>query len=195
MLCSIFFYAQNYNPQAAVEYADTWWNDKNTGGADHWGEPYYYYGTVVHPDGSTTWFGGDCANFVSQCLIAGGLDLTAGTDGFGKGVDKRYCIPGVDNLIDHLLYKKYSLTDSSFPQDENLLFHTLGDPLFVRTPSNSLKHSLICSYIDDKKQFYACHSSNAHRAPRSYYAGMHYSRYFNLSIPAHCFNCKKDAIL
>ena len=65
--------SSNYDPQAAANYADTWWNGRNPA--------YYDYGY------------NDCANFVSQCLIAGGLSL-----GAGPGVDSLGCIPWCDNL-------------------------------------------------------------------------------------------------
>jgi len=57
--------AQTYNPAKAAAYAQRWCNDKNT-------RDYNYY--PLFPNGT----GGDCANFVSQCLIEGGLDLSAG---------------------------------------------------------------------------------------------------------------------
>jgi hypothetical protein len=49
--------AATYNPLKAIQYADKWWNKRNPG--------FLSYGF------------GDCANFVSQCLIAGGLNLKA----------------------------------------------------------------------------------------------------------------------
>ncbi len=54
----------SYNPQAAIDYANFWWNERNSidsGECDR----YRDFDSI----------GGDCANFVSQCLIAGGLDL------------------------------------------------------------------------------------------------------------------------
>jgi len=46
-----------YNPLKAIQYANQWWNKRNP--------KFQSYGV------------GDCANFVSQCLIAGGLNLRA----------------------------------------------------------------------------------------------------------------------
>ena len=60
--------AQLYLRNASVGYARLWYNDRN----NH----YYDYSSS----------GGDCANFVSQCLIAGGISLHRGTDGSGTGV-------------------------------------------------------------------------------------------------------------
>src|ERR1039458_8939334 len=56
---------QVYSMSVATLYANTWWNGQNG--------RYNYYSSE------------DCANFVSQCLIAGGLDLSTGsTDAYGS---------------------------------------------------------------------------------------------------------------
>ncbi|MFA4931338.1 MAG: amidase domain-containing protein [Caldisericia bacterium] len=49
--------AATYNPLKAIQYADQWWNKRNP--------KFQSYGF------------NDCANYVSQCLIAGGLRLRA----------------------------------------------------------------------------------------------------------------------
>ena len=56
---------QTYNAQAAATYATNWWD---TYGGTTWNSARYKY-----------YSGEDCANFVSQCLIAGGLDLEQGS--------------------------------------------------------------------------------------------------------------------
>ena len=49
-----------YNASNAVSYADTYWSNYNPN--------YSNYNSI----------GGDCANFVSQCLVAGGMQMTDG---------------------------------------------------------------------------------------------------------------------
>ncbi len=49
--------AATYTPLKAIQYAEQWWNKRNP--------KFQHYGF------------NDCANFVSQCLIAGGLNLRA----------------------------------------------------------------------------------------------------------------------
>jgi len=192
-LYPVFSNAQTYNSQAAVEYALYWWDGRNTNNwikdpsnfdtIHEWGYPYHNYNR----------YGGDCANFVSQCLIAGGRDLSAGTDGKGNGVDRRLCIPGVFNLQDHLLYKKVPRVGSLYPTDTLYIYHTLGDVLIMRNENSSVRHAVICSYIDGKTPRYAAHSKDVpYSRRRSYGSQMVYSSYFNLTYPAHCFNCKKD---
>ena len=74
LLMLLITYSLNYNAANAVAYAKQWWNGYN---------PAYnnYNGS-----------GGDCANFVSQCLIAGGQSLS------GCSTDGKGCVPGVSNL-------------------------------------------------------------------------------------------------
>jgi hypothetical protein len=54
-----------YNPLKAIQYADQWWNKRNP--------KFQSYGF------------NDCANYVSQCLIAGGLNLRASSSADRSG--------------------------------------------------------------------------------------------------------------
>ncbi|RIE05968.1 hypothetical protein SMC7_04925 [Candidatus Cryosericum terrychapinii] len=65
--------AGTYNPLKAIQYADQWWNKRNP--------KFQSYGF------------NDCANFVSQCLIAGGLNLRT-----SPSVDKSGSIAQCTNL-------------------------------------------------------------------------------------------------
>ena len=59
-----------YNRNNAVAYAKKWWNSANHKCGTYTScSPYSYWGSEVCGYSS---HGGDCANFVSQCLIAGG---------------------------------------------------------------------------------------------------------------------------
>ena len=49
----------SYNRQRAVEYAQQWWNERNYDG-----------GYLAYDE-----FGGNCQNFASQCIHAGGIDM------------------------------------------------------------------------------------------------------------------------
>ncbi|MCK4718497.1 MAG: N-acetylmuramoyl-L-alanine amidase, partial [Thermoplasmata archaeon] len=69
-----------YDRARAAEYADTYWDVYNPAYNDY------------------TSSGGDCANFVSQCLMAGGRILEGGDDGMEHGVDNWGCMPFCDYL-------------------------------------------------------------------------------------------------
>ena len=62
--------AAAYNPSGAVSYAKQYWNSANHKCGTYTScTPYSYWGNERCGYAS---HGGDCANFVSQCLIAGG---------------------------------------------------------------------------------------------------------------------------
>ena len=47
----------SYTPSAAINYSESWWNGFNP--------RFYNYGTS------------DCCNFISQCLLSGGMSMTS----------------------------------------------------------------------------------------------------------------------
>jgi len=65
-----------YNRAAAVEYANAWCGSRNPAYADYSG------------------VGGDCANFVSQCILAGGFSLSAAC----SWLDSYGCLPNAGGL-------------------------------------------------------------------------------------------------
>ena len=118
----------SYDVQAAVIYSDTWWDGRNPSYHDY------------------SYEGGDCANFVSQCLIAGGLDLTVfpDTDGYG-------CIPSCDNLHTYLtdyLGAQHQLVVSRSETDQPLWFLP-GDVAIFGDSSDNWRHAVFCVTGDD----------------------------------------------
>ena len=87
----------SYNRKAAVKYAKQWCNSFNP--------KYHNY----NPEG------GDCANFVSQCLIAGGMDLKkmcGGGSAYGVGGT----VPAVNNM--RACFQKNGWSSSNSPTKE-----------------------------------------------------------------------------
>ena len=82
--------AITYNPSKAVEYAKKWAYSRNP--------KYYDYSNM----------GGDCANFVSQCLIAGGFSTSNCPGNYGQGGT----IPMVTNLETCLVQKGWKKSSS-----------------------------------------------------------------------------------
>ena len=86
-----------YNREKAVSYANLWWNSANHDCSKDYlsCSPYSYFGSESCGYPSQ---GGDCANFVSQCLIAGDHPPlnTGGVPcrGYPCGVEE----PGAQNL-------------------------------------------------------------------------------------------------
>ena len=68
---SLFLFVHSYERGAVVGYAQKYWNTVNHNSAQAYTScsPYSFWGGEHCGYGS---HGGDCANFVSQCLINGG---------------------------------------------------------------------------------------------------------------------------
>ena len=142
-----------YLREAAYGYAYKWYNSRN---------PHY-------KDYSSS--GGDCANFVSQCLIAGGLSLHKGTNGTGYGiypdVDRpteysNGTIPYCDYLNLHL--RNYQNTNITYIIDTNAsipLEIDIGDVIiFGNKSSDKYKHAMIVVWKNATDLGLAGHSSD-----------------------------------
>ena len=136
-----------YNAIAASYYADNWYSAPNPA----YCQDYYNEGV-------------DCANFVSQCLIAGGLNLYGGglTDSYG-------CIPSCDNLNTNLVsYQGCAHTSLSsgypswFTQGDVVMF---GDE--ASSPNDPWEHAAI-NVVTGIPALDA-HTNNRYHQPVSYY--------------------------
>jgi len=188
---SINVFSQTYNPQKAAEYANFWCDKRNIKNGPYydpekWGGPYVDY----------DYYGGDCAAFVSQCLIYGGLDLSKGTNGNGNGVKPDKVISGASNLVLHLSgYQNtsiYVINGYNPPTD-----HDVGDPMFTASGSSGIEasHSMFCSSLDwNAKRLYSMHSTDYCNSdwPTNLQAGRFICFHIKSSIPAHCDDCKKN---
>lgn len=123
-----------YDRDAAKGYAYRWWDDRN---------PHYN-------DFSDS--GGDCANFVSQALIAGGLSLHEGTNGDGYGiypdsdrpsVYSNGTIPYCDYMDTH--FREYQPVDYDriYSAGEAPDWLTVGDPVIFGDSSDRHQHAMI----------------------------------------------------
>ena len=183
--------AQTYDRQAATDYANYWWDGRNTMNGEKsqtsynttWGTPYYNYNGL----------GGDCANFVSQCLIAGGLDLTLGANGNGLGVDDNNCITGVYELVTHL--KNYQRTEYYFSSNAaaDVFSNTdAGDPVLLGQPGDNYIHSVFCAEVDGSQNLYNSHSSDYYQVDITTWNTLTHAHYFHIKGPDHCTNCELD---
>ena len=148
----------SYDPQAAVNYAEAWWNGRNPAYHDYSGS------------------GGDCANFVSQCLIAGGLDLSA-----GPGVDGRGCIPSVVNLDYNL--RHYQNTQYQVGGSEPL-WVVKGDPILFYSNDGTHHHSAF-GVVGDASHYWHgnAHTMDCYHKPISWFLSdpnLDYCVYFHI---------------
>ncbi len=143
----------NYVRNAAVGYANQWYNARN-----------WRYNDFTSS-------GGDCANFVSQCLIAGGLSLYKGTNGLGYGVypdvdrPSTYSngtIPYCDYL--HLHLKNYQNTQVTYIIDTNATIPASierGDVLiFGNKSGDKYQHAMIVVWRNATDLGLAGHTSD-----------------------------------
>ena len=102
-----------YSPSKAVSYAKQWAYGRNPN--------YYDYDPL----------GGDCANFVSQCLIAGGFSTSGCTGNYGVGGT----LPLVTNLENCLVQKGWrsssSMPSKGMPVGSVITFYNGGHATIV----------------------------------------------------------------
>jgi len=134
----------SYNQKTAIEYADYWWDKHN---------PEYHF----YCDGDC-----DCANFVSQCLIAGGLDLSAGADGHGAGIDDKKCIPYCDDLHLHLVGGYHAIKwEMRYKGEPEPNWFVPGDVAILgKDTGDHWKHTVFAVAIEDNIMKYNAHSGH-----------------------------------
>jgi len=142
-LISYFVIAVTYNRTLAIEYADYWCDKHN---------PEYYF----YCDGDC-----DCANFVSQCLIAGGLDLSAGADGRGAGIDDKKCIPYCDDLHLHFIGGYHAIKwEMRYKGEPEPSWLVPGDVAILgKYGEDHWKHAVFAVAVEDDIMQYDAHSN------------------------------------
>ena len=123
----LIFSSLSYNPDAAVKYARLYCHNYN-------------------PAYSTYYSSNECGNFISQCLIAGGMDLT-GCD----GVRNNGVIVGIRALKNCLIKKGWHESTSKPPKFRS-------GSIMVRT---DLQHVIIATSVEGDKIKYCAHTTNA----------------------------------
>jgi hypothetical protein len=130
--------SSSYDSEAAVNYAETWWNGRNP--------VYHDYGDY------------DCANFVSQCLVAGGLNL-----GICPYVDAWGCIPSCDNLHQYLVNYLGAQHEVRRRGEVEPPWFLKGDPAIFGDDSDNWRHAVF-AVIEDESNYARCnaHSQNVY---------------------------------
>ena len=119
----------SYDRKAAVEYAKKYWKDYN--------KDYINYADI----------GGDCANFVSQCMIAGGFNF------YGCSVtlrDSKASLPRVKDIYTCLLQKGWHHSKTLPPSFK------AGYPVFL----DDLSHIMIASSVNEGKVKISGHTND-----------------------------------
>lgn len=142
---------KEYNRTLAVEYAKKWALSHNV--------EFFHFGGV----------GGDCTNFVSQCLLAGGGVMNYNKYYGWFYIDQANRSPSWASVN----YLRRFLLDKNIPgpfaEIEKLNRLQVGDIIQLRQNPFNFNHSLIISKIQDGEIFVCAHSISALDRPLTSY--------------------------
>ncbi len=141
---------REYNRRRAVQYAQKWAYERN---------PAYYDFSEI---------GGDCTNFISQCLYAGSgvMNYTPETGWYYRSInDRSPSWTGVEFLYDFLVTNN---TRGPFAREGSAEDMRLGDVIQLGEKTR-FYHSLLVTGIQNGEIYVAAHTFNAYMRPlRSY---------------------------
>lgn len=132
----------SYNREIVVEYALKWALERNP--------KYYNYDKI----------GGDCTNFISQCLFAGTRQMNYRKNGwyYSDANNKSPSWTGVEFLYNFLIQNKYEGPKGKEILKEEL---QLGDIIQLSFDGNIFGHTLIVSKIDNIEIYVCAHTIDA----------------------------------
>ena len=147
LLCIAFsFSATGYDRNKAYAYAEKWWNGINT---------------MQYQNANP--LGGDCANFVSQCLIAGGFNLEKhnceGTYGKGGTI---LLVSSLEKCLKNNGWKMTTSLPSNFKKGDVIIYPN--------------RHAVI-AVTDYPKVTYAAHNNDRWKAQIYYEDVTHFYHY------------------
>ncbi|MGD9707313.1 MAG: amidase domain-containing protein [Candidatus Delongbacteria bacterium] len=152
-------YNHIWNPDSSASYCKEFWGPDSSD-----------YNNTEYK--SWAYLNSDCANFASQCLIAGGIDLSKATT---NAVNTHPCgettIINCDALNNFIVesrtdFKTFSNTNSSTTLPNWL---RSGDIAIVGSPVDVYKHSIICHPDSNTSSIlkFGCHTTNHINYPLS----------------------------
>ena len=162
-----------YKSQDAVNYAN-----KYTDNLGKYGKIYNKYDVNKNPKGYNV-YANDCANFVSQCLIAGGQDLSKA----GKGiVDSNGCITycsDLNNYLANYLNAETSLITGKGIPSTNL---SAGDVVIFGNDTNDYAHAAFVVGVEGGTVLLNAHTSHRSRVSfNSMYKGFTKATYYHFN--------------
>jgi len=159
---------ENYDRQKAVEYARTWAMDKN---------PYFgYFGGL----------GGDCTNYISQCLLAGGGVMNYD---YLKGWFYESMVSRSPSWTSVAYLQKFSLRKDDgvgpFAKIVSLDELQIGDIIQLRQNPTHFNHTVIVSKILNDSIYVCAHSNDAIDKPLKDYN-------YQALLPIHIIGIKNN---
>lgn len=138
----IKYIMKTYNRAAAAAYAQQF--------ALHPNPKFYHFGGI----------GGDCTNFISQCLLAGGgvMQYTANGWYYNSSFDRSPSWTSVDALQRFLLDGKVGGPKATIVSLDKV---EIGDLIQLRQNHTHFNHTVIVSRIRDGEIYVCAHSNDA----------------------------------
>ncbi len=144
-----------YNRSNATQYALEFWNKRNSN--------YLNFDSL----------GGDCTNFISQCLFAGGYEMDYTNMGwfYRTGNDRSYSWTGVYEMFNYLTTNE----NPSFPRAKLVDFNEVevGDLIQIDAFGDRFHHTAIITKIIEPISlstiFITCHTRDAKNKPLASY--------------------------
>lgn len=142
---------QIYDKNKAISYAKNWWNKRN---------PLFFDFENL---------GGDCTNFVSQCLFYGGFSMNYHDWYYSSLNNRSPSWTGVNELYNYLITNQ----NCNFPQAKNVNVDAVdcGDLVQFSQTQSTYHHSAIITKIGDEKDlskiYITCHTIDALNKPLS----------------------------
>ncbi len=137
-----------YNREKAVEYAYKWWNKRN---------PLFF-----NFDG----YGGDCTNFVSQCLYYGEIEMNTISPPFWfykNSYNRSYSWTGVVEFFNFITTNTSTLGPRAKVVTINDI--EIGDVVQMLQSGDRFHHNLLITKIQGKKSleniYVTCHTNDA----------------------------------
>ena len=136
-----------YARQKAIEYAYKWWNSRNPN--------FYNFDSL----------GGDCTNFVSQCLYAGGIDMNFNTNGwyYSSLNNRAPAWTGVEQFFEFATNNKSNI--GVIAKEVIIDQIEIGDVIQLWQSKNRFSHSLFVTKIADKPTlntiYITCHTNDS----------------------------------
>lgn len=149
-----------YNRHLSVNYATNWANRRN---------PEYY---------NFDRLGGDCTNFISQCVFAGGNVMNYSKNGwyYNSITDRAPAWTGVNEFFKFITSNK---TSGPFGYQVEISQLQIGDLILLGRNPTTLYHSLFISKITDGKIFVCAHTRDALNISIQYYP-TNYAQYIHI---------------
>jgi len=174
-------YNEIWKPDSSSVYCVRYWGKSDDEDPDYSAFDWTYYNNADYNHYSNLpadTSGADCANYGSQCLIAGGIDLSKAT---GNICNTHPCgettIINCDNLDDFLKIKRSDFKTQTNTNSSTTIpsWYRAGDVAIVGDATDVLKHTIICHSDVSGTYEFGCHTANRLNKSLSWWLGSSYA--------------------